>query len=109
MSMMRAGALRHRVILESAVSTADGGGGMTTDWQQIAALWVAIHPLSGDERLAAGQFSSQLSHEIVLRYRPQLLPEMRFRKGERIFEIRAVINVEERGRWLRTFCEELEL
>ncbi|MCP4934297.1 MAG: phage head closure protein [bacterium] len=109
MNMMRAGALRHRVILESATKTSDGGGGSMIFWEQEATLWVAIKPLSGRELLSAGQFSSRLTHQITLRYISQILPEMRFRKGNRIFAIRAVLDVEEKQRWLRALCEEGEL
>ena len=109
MNMRRAGALRHRVILEQMNGSADDGGGQTVTWQQVAPLWVAIRPLSGREHFAAGQFASRLSHEISLRYRPLVLPEMRFRKGSRIFEIRAVLNIDEKSRWLRALCEEREL
>ncbi len=106
---MRAGALRHRVILESMTKLDDGGGGVSVIWEQVAPLWVAIKPLSGRERLAAGQYASRLSHEITLRYRTLALPEMRFRKGSRIFEITAVINVDEKSQWLRALCAEREL
>ncbi|MCF6199471.1 MAG: phage head closure protein [Hyphomicrobiaceae bacterium] len=106
---MRAGALRHRISLESMTKTDDGGGGVAIIWEEIAPLWVAIKPLSGRERLGAGQYASRLTHEITLRYRTLALPEMRFRKGNRIFEITAVINVDEKSQWLRALCEEREL
>ncbi len=109
MNMKRAGALRHRVILESMNKVDDGGGGLSVVWEEVAPLWVAIKPLSGRERLGAGQYASRLTHEIILRYRTLALPEMRFRKGGRIFEITAVINVDEKNRWLRALCEEREL
>ncbi len=109
MSLMNAGSLRHRVVLERAGKVADGGGGSLITWEMVTALWVAIRPLSGREKTGAGQFASSLSHEIILRYMPRLLPEMRFRKGERVFEIRAVMDVDEKHRWLRVLCEEKEL
>jgi head-tail adaptor len=34
---------------------------------------------------------------------------MRFRKASRIFQILSVIDVEERKRWLKCWCEEREL
>jgi SPP1 family predicted phage head-tail adaptor len=106
---MKVGSLRHRVSLESAATTADEGGGVIIVWEEIALLWVAIKPLSGREALTAGQFSSRLTHEISMRYRTLVLPEMRFRKGSRIFQIKAVMDVDEQRRWLRVFCEEREL
>ncbi len=105
----RTGMLRHRIILESAAVTPDGGGGESLVWQPVATLWAAIRPLSGRERFSAGEFSAQVSHEIILRYRAGVLPAMRFRKGSRIFEIRAVMDENERRRRLRVLCEEQAL
>jgi len=109
MNMRRSGSLRHRVHLESATKTPDGGGGSLVVWEEAAALWVAIKPLSGREMFSAGQFSSRLTHQITLRYRTPVLPEMRFRKGSRIFQIKSVLDVDERGCWLQALCEEREL
>ena len=109
MNMKRAGALRHRVKLEQATKTPDGGGGSSIVWDEVASLWVAIKPLSGRELLTAGQFASRLTHEIIMRYRVSVLPEMRLRKGSRLFAIKAVIDVDEKQTWLRVLCEEREL
>lgn len=109
MKMMKPGVLRHRVRLESAHKTSDNGGGASTVWEEVAPLWVAIKPLSGRESFTAGQFSSSLTHEITLRYRTLVLPEMRFRKDSRIFHIKAVFDVDEKGSWLKALCEEREL
>jgi SPP1 family predicted phage head-tail adaptor len=46
---------------------------------------------------------------VVLRYRQGVVPAMRFRKATRIFHILAVIDVEERRRWLKCLCEERDL
>jgi head-tail adaptor len=46
---------------------------------------------------------------VSLRYRAGVVPAMRLRKGARIFQILAVIDVEERRRWLKCWCEEREL
>jgi SPP1 family predicted phage head-tail adaptor len=108
MTLRGPGALRHRVWLESLIRTDDTGGGAVKSWQQVAALWVAIRPLSGREQNDAGKLSSRISHEIILRYRPLSLPEIRFRKGARLFHVLAVYDPDERRRWLRALCEERE-
>jgi len=103
---MSAGALRHRLTLEERVKAEDGGGGFTESWDAVATLWAAIRPVSGDEQLVGGRLAGNVSHLITLRYRDGVVPEMRFRQGERIFEIRAVIDPDERKCWLRCPCEE---
>jgi len=102
----RPGALRHRLILERPLHDDDGGGGESGNWQEVATLWAAIRPLRGGENYIAGQTDSRISHEIILRWREGLAPEMRLRQGSRIFEILAVINVDEKNAWARLLCEE---
>ena len=88
---------------------ADEGGGFTESWVTVATLSADLRPISGDERVEADRLAGRSRHEIVLRYRPGVVPAMRFRKGARIFHILAVIDVDERRRWLKCSCEEREL
>jgi len=48
----------------------------------------------------------RVSHEIWIRYRTGVLPDMRFALGTRVFEIRAAIDSGERHRFLRCLVEE---
>jgi hypothetical protein len=74
--------------------------GDAVDWEGIKLAYV-----EGDRSRLTGT----ISHEIALRYRAGVVPAMRFRKGTRVFHILAVIDVEERKRWLKCLCEEREL
>lgn len=106
---MRIGELRHRLVLEDVSRVYDGSGGAIESWQQQAELWAALRPLRGDEREDAGKLAGHASHEIWIRHRIGVTPQMRFRSGDRIFEIRAVADVGERGRFLRCLVEERDL
>ncbi|ODA66839.1 Phage head-tail joining protein [Methyloligella halotolerans] len=106
MNGVPAGALRHRLILEERAKVDDGGGGFTESWNTVTTLWGVVRPLRGDEQLVAGRLAGNVSHLITLRYRDGVVPEMRFRQGERVFEIHAVIDPDERKCWLRCQCEE---
>ncbi|MGD9803802.1 MAG: phage head closure protein [Hyphomicrobiaceae bacterium] len=106
MSAFRIGALRHRIVLESATRTTDGGGGAFLTWLQIAELWASITPANGTETVVADQITGRISHEIIVRYRADIAPAMRFRLGSRIFEIVAVLDIGERHRLLRCLCRE---
>ena len=103
------GRLRHRLALEQASRTADGGGGAAEDWITIAQLWGRIRPTGGAEIVDADGLSGRISHEITLRYRPGVAPAMRFARGSRRFEIVAVIDIDERRRWLKCLCVERDL
>jgi SPP1 family predicted phage head-tail adaptor len=105
----RPGALRHRLTLQQLARQQDQGGGFTENWQDIACLWAGLRPRGGDERVEGGRVAGQVTHAVVLRYREGVLPTMRFAKEGRAFEILAVIDREERGRWLECLCVEREL
>lgn len=100
--------LRERLTLEQPVRAPDGGGGAAVTWQAVAELWAFVRPVSGDERLAHDQVSGRLTHEVWIRYRPGVLPAMRFTQGARIYEIAAVVEAERRRR-LKCLCEERSL
>lgn len=105
----RIGDLRHRLVLEEAVRSDDGVGGAIESWTALDEVWAAVRPISGQEREAADQIASRVTHEVWVRYRTGVKPEMRFRGGERVFEIHAVIDAAERHRFLRCLCEERDL
>lgn len=100
------GEMRHRLALQAPLADADGGGGVTRTWSLVAEVWAAIRPLSGGESVAADGLHGRVSHEVWIRHRAGVVPEMRFVLGARIFEIRAVVDAGERRRFLRCLVEE---
>ncbi len=102
--------MRHRLVLQARNPIADGGGGQGGDpWAApvtVAAVWGRLEPLSGNERLHAMQLESRVSHRITIRYRPGVTAGMRLVLGTRHFNIRTVMDVEERRRRLQLLCEE---
>lgn len=103
------GHFRHRITFQEQVETPDGGGGYDLSWQNIAEMptvWARIIPLSGSERLAAQRLESRITHRIRIRYRAGITPDLRAAFKGRTFNIRAVINVEEKNRFLDLLAEE---
>ncbi len=103
------GRLRRRLTLEAANRTPDGGGGAAETWTDIAQVWGDIRPKGGSEAVDADALSGRVSHEITLRYRSGVIPAMRLVSGSRRFEIVAVIDIDERRRWLKCLCVERDL
>lgn len=103
------GELRHRLVLEQVVRQDDGSGGADETWEMVDELWAAVRPVGGQEGDVSDQLSSRVSHEIWVRYRAGVKPEMRLRGGTRIFEVRVVIDVGERRRYLKCMVEERDL
>lgn len=101
--------LRHRIVIEAAVPDPDSGGGSSDVWanaQVIARAWAGIEPLRGREVLTAMKLEARITHRVTLRYRPGVTAAMRVCFRERHFNIRAVINPEERNEMLELLCEE---
>ncbi|MFN3867620.1 MAG: phage head closure protein [Hyphomicrobiaceae bacterium] len=106
---LRIGDLRHRLTLEQALRDDDDSGGATETWVALAEVWSAVRAMNGDERTDADQLAARVTHEIWIRRRSGVSADMRFRKGGRVFEIRAVLDDWQRGRLLRCLCEERDL
>lgn len=102
----RLGVLRHRMSLEAPSRMAGEGGGATVSWKQIAKVWAQVVPIYGREVFQADVIAALAMHEVRLRYRADVTPEMRFTMVGRVFDIRAVRDIEGRHRWLSCLCEE---
>jgi SPP1 family predicted phage head-tail adaptor len=103
------GRLRHRLALEAANRTPDGGGGASESWTTVADVWAVIAPTGGTEVADFDALTGRVSHKIVFRYRTGVAPAMRLRNSTRLFEIAAVIDIDERRRWLKCLCVERDL
>ena len=65
-----------------------------------------INPKSGAERVRGMQLEATITHSIFIRYTADIMPTDRVNFNGRLMQIRAVINIEERNRWLELACEE---
>lgn len=106
---VRIGDLNRRVKIERAVRADDGGGGASISWELEAEVWAAIWPRSADEVFVLERVAGRASHDIWIRYRAGIKPEMRVRHGARIFDILGVIDVEDRHQWLRCPSQQRDL
>lgn len=103
---MRAGQLRHRVILQTLTPGQDSYGDQTESWGDTATVWAAIEPLRGKEYYDAQQINAEITIRIRIRYRSGVTPVMRVKQGSRIWDIKAVIHPEERKQELELLCVE---
>jgi len=103
---MRAGELRHRLVIESPQRVNDGAGGAITTWLEVATIWANVQPVTAREQRSADQRTQKTSHRITVRYREDINSTMRFTGEGRIFDIEAIINDAERDHWLVCFCVE---
>ena len=103
---MRAGTLRHQVVIQQRADTQNPSGEPIPSWTTFATANASIVPLQGRELEAAQQVMAAVSHRIDLRYMPGVLATMRVQYGSRYFDIKAVINVNELNRNLQLLCTE---
>lgn len=103
---MRAGTLKHRIVIQSETKTPDGIGGSTLTWADKMEAWAAIWPLSAKESLDAMKLELVVTHKIRIRYRSGITAKNRIKFGSRIFNIVSLINLDERGRTLDMLATE---
>ncbi len=100
------GSLRRRVTLQAETHVSDEAGGYAVGWADVATVWAEIAPLSGREYYISRRLEGHVTHRVRMRYRPAVTTSMRIAYDGRVFNIRAVVNRSEAGRWLELIAEE---
>ena len=106
---MRAGRLRHRLTLRKPVY-GDDWGEVPTRWIDVATVWGAVEPVRGQEYTQLRSSGADETGKIVIRYRSDVHPEMRVAMDgspeERVYDIKDVIDPDERHRELQLMVKE---
>lgn len=103
---LTSGMLRHKITIERESQVQDNVGGYSSSWSTLSQPFAFIKPMSGNERFWANRLESNLTHRIFLRYITDITTKDRIIYDGREFQIRAIINVEERDKWLELHCVE---
>lgn len=89
---MRAGRLRHRILIESRIESRDEFGGVTLAWGVVEDNVPAeIVPLSGREFLAAGELQGEVTTRMTIRYMPGIEANMRVQHDGQVYRIVAAL------------------
>jgi SPP1 family predicted phage head-tail adaptor len=96
-------------VLETLQMTEDGSGGRIESWIPLTTVWAKVIPQSGNEAPVADALRSELTHQLILRYRGALKPTMRLTGTGRILEITAVFDGRRPMRWPVCHCREVPL
>jgi SPP1 family predicted phage head-tail adaptor len=71
-------------------------------------VWASVEPLKGWEHYEARKIESKATHKIIIRYLPDVTPDMKIEFKGRIFEIEGPpINPEERNEYLEISAVEV--
>lgn len=104
---MRAGSLRHRVVIESPAVATGSVGGQSITWSTFATIWASVEPLRGSEYLSGQQLTNKVSAKITSRYRDDITTAMRAVWDGHTYDIVDVVNVRGRGEQLEIMCQEV--
>ena len=105
---MNIGRLRHRIVFQKDEDgTQDAYGQPRDGWQTYARRWAAITPQDGSETVEGGRPRAQVRHGVTCRYVRDVHPGHRIKFRQRTFEIKGILNLQERSRELRVECVEV--
>jgi SPP1 family predicted phage head-tail adaptor len=99
--------LSHLVSLQRQGSGQSSTGQPNGTWTELAKEWAEIEPISGREYFNASGERAEVTHKVKIRAGRSYLPKDRVVYGSRVFNIRSVLNLEERGRWLQIMVTEV--
>ncbi|MEO6147020.1 MAG: phage head closure protein [Sulfuriferula sp.] len=110
--MARVGDFRRLVTLQSRSTSLDTFGSQVNTWNDLAQLWADMSPLQGNALLAAQAVHTEVTSQITVRYNsilftdPKAVAAMRLSYAGRLFDILAMINVDERNHIVVLYCKE---
>lgn len=105
---LTAGKLRHKVRVMQESRTPDGQGGYVKVWEEFKSLQSFIKPVAGYESFLFDKTSGKITHKIYARFTSGLNASMRIYYRDRVFRVVAILNVEERDRWIEIQAEEFD-
>jgi len=107
---MRAGQLRHRIVIQEPVSSTGGGvsASRKQSFEDSRTVWGAVYPLRGVELLTAQQLGSEITSRIRIRYTNGITPRNRIKLGDSTtyYDIVSVVNPEARNIYLDLMVKE---
>lgn len=99
--------LRTPMTLQEKILTADGAGGYSASWQNVASnpdVFVALQAATGREDVRGHKLAQRVTHRIVMRYRADVTTDMRLYDGERAYDIVSVLDRDGRKMFLEVLA-----
>jgi SPP1 family predicted phage head-tail adaptor len=98
--------LNKHVTIQRRGTGQDSVGQAEEAWGDVTTVWASIQPISGRNYFNASGERAEVTHQIMTRYGPDIAVRDRVVIDKRIFEIRAVLNMEDRDRYLQLMVTE---
>ena len=103
---MRAGNLKHKIIIQTYSETQNDFGEVTKSWDDFKTAYASIVPISAKEFFKDG-VQAIATHKIEIRYLKDIKPKMRVIFGTREFNITGVLDIREAHKTLQLMCSEV--
>lgn len=104
---MRTGLMRRVITIRSNAPTFDGMGGHSETPTDVANIPARVEPLEGRELLQAQQIGMQRPHRFTIRYRTGMTGAKTIIYATRTFDIKSVMDPEEKHRELIITADEV--
>jgi len=107
----RIGEMKHRIVLQQPVLTADGLGGQSRTYDNVATVWAAIETSSGQERFFANKIDEVTIHTFRIRYSTEVVgvvsdTSWRISFDGRLFQIIVAFKMRERNDFISIRAKE---
>lgn len=98
---MRPGELDERITLQAPTLVADGGGGSTVTWSDLATVWAKVVARQGGERMEDGRISAETATDFTLRNRTDIDERMRIVWRGVTYNVRSILREGPRPLYVR--------
>lgn len=106
--MIDIGKLNKRITFLQLETQMDDMGQDKAIWKDCRTVWATVKPYKASEYNFMGKLKPEVTHRFYVRYRTDIMPEMRIRYHGRIFEISGPpLDMEERHEMLEIQAEEV--
>jgi len=105
---MKAGRLRHVIIVEEALESQDDVGQVVQTWSAVKTLRAEIDSIRGDERFVLKQAGTQIDAKITVRGQETgfITSKHRIKAGDHVYDIESVLDLNQRGIKREIYCTE---
>jgi SPP1 family predicted phage head-tail adaptor len=101
------GDLRRRLTLEAYVDLPDETGGFVRSFLVIGKVWAKVEALGAQTQFMEQRLEETRSFAVTLRWRADVVSQMRFGLGARKLVITSVEDPDGTARFLRCLCQEI--
>lgn len=98
--------LRHRITIERMITTSDGAGGASYNWEKVGDYWAEVVPQKPTEIQLGEQSVPIAVYVITMRYQAGINSSMRVKFSGRIFNMKGIWVEKEEDKVLQIIAEE---